>query len=223
MTTRLTLRTERLIAMEQLLFHSGTGLRAVELAEACGVDRRTVYRDLSLLNEIGVPIYQQSGRFHLNRKHYQATVRLSFDELLALILLAAPAARQSVGPHLTSALEKLSRILPHSIRSYANSLVEHTQRHPMEASQVEVLETIARAWGDRSPVRIVYASRDGAKIRKCDVSPHAIEMATSGSLQLIGYDSLSRRVRVFQLPRIRRAQRLNAGYRPPDGRAANQP
>ena len=92
------------------MFRSAAGLRAVELAEACGVDRRTVYRDLSLLNEVGVPIFQKDGRFCLEREQYLATIRLSFDETVALLLAAAMSRQEN--PHLTSAMAKLSQALP---------------------------------------------------------------------------------------------------------------
>lgn len=215
MTTRLMSRTERLIAMEQLLFHSDAGMRAVELAEACGVDRRTVYRDLTLLNEFGVPIFQKSGRFHLNRKHYLANVRLSFDELLALVLAASAASRRSVVPHLTSALQKLCDSLPHSIRTHSSSLIEFAHLHKMDAAQVKMLDTIARGWGDLVQVKILYASRDGMKTRSRTLSTYSIETGASGNLYVVGLDSLTQKVRAFQLKRIRRARLLSTTYEIP--------
>jgi proteasome accessory factor B len=208
-------RTERLIAMEQLLFHSEAGMRAVELAEACGVDRRTVYRDLTLLNDFGVPIFQKSGRFHLNRKHYLANVRLSFDEMLALVLAASALSRRSVVPHLTSALQKLSRSLPHSIRIHSNSLVEFALLHKMDSAQVKVLDTLARGWSDLVEVKILYASRDGVKTRSRTLATYCIQSGASGNLYAIGLDSLTQKVRAFQLRRIRRARLLSTPYQIP--------
>ena len=90
MAARVTNRTERLIKMEQLLFRAAAGLRAVELAEACDIDRRTVYRDLSLLSEIGVPVYQREALL-LDREAYLATIRLSFEETVALLAASVQA------------------------------------------------------------------------------------------------------------------------------------
>lgn len=214
MTTRLMYRTERLVAIEQLLFHSELGMRAVELAEACGVDRRTVYRDLSLLNEIGVPIYQKDGRFYLNREHYLANVRLNYDELLAL-LCASTMSRQVVSPHLITAMQKLSRSLPQAVRAHTNLLIEIAQRHKMSVTSVEMLEIIARAWGDLKKVKIWYGSRDGSKVRKREVSTYFVETRSPGVVYVIGYDSLTQKVRAFQLNRIRRAQMLTSRYEIP--------
>ena len=212
MTTRLMYRTERLVAIEQLLFHSKSGMRAVELAEACGVDRRTVYRDLSLLNEIGVPIYQKDGRFYLDREHYLANVRLNYDELMALLLCASAMSRQGVSPHLVTAVQKLSRSLPQSVRSHANRLIDIAQRNKLRDVSVEALETLARAWGDMKKVKIWYESRDGSKVRRREVSTYLIEPKLPGGIYVIGYDSLTQKVRAFQLNRIRRAQALDSRY-----------
>src|SRR5512143_2860272 len=107
MSNRLTSRTERLAAIERMLFRSAMGLRAVEIAEACGVDRRTIYRDLALLGDVGIPIEQRDGRFFINREHYRATIRLNFDEAVALFSAGRQATHSTEwqNPHMLSALE----------------------------------------------------------------------------------------------------------------------
>jgi proteasome accessory factor B len=209
--------------MEQLLFHSEAGMRAVELAEACGVDRRTVYRDLSLLNEFGVPIYQKSGRFHLNRKHYLANVRLSFDELLALVLAASAVACRSVSPRLSSALQKLSGSLPQPVHDHVTALIDHALRHPMDATQANALEIIAHAWGDLRQVRVWYLSRDGAKTRSLDLSTYSIEARASSGLYVIGLDNHSQKLRALRLSRIARARPLTEHYEIPAKYHLNRP
>ena len=213
MATRLTNRTERLIQMEQLLFRSVSGLRAVELAEACGVDRRTVYRDLSLLNDVGVPIYQKDGRFCLEREQYLATIRLSFDETVAL-LLAASMSRQK-NPHITSAMAKLSQALPDPVAAHASVLTELTQPPPAEEARVEILDTITRAWAEQRCLKLWYRARDDSKVRAREVSIYFIEPRPDGSVYIVGYDSLSERVRAFRLSRIQRVVMLQSTYQMP--------
>ena len=214
MTARLTNRTERLVKMEQLLFRNADGLRAVELAEACGVDRRTVYRDLSLLNEVGVPIFQKDGRFCLEREQYLATIRLSFDETVAL-LLAASMSRQS-NPHLTAAMAKLSQALPDPVAAHASVLTELTQTQATDATRVEILDTITRAWADQRCIKIWYRStRDENKVRAREISTYFIEPKPDGSVYIVGYDSLLGRVRAFRLSRIRHVKVLPTTYEMP--------
>jgi proteasome accessory factor B len=199
--------------MEQLLFRNAAGLRAVELAEACGVDRRTVYRDLSLLNEVGVPIFQKDGRFCLQREQYLATIRLSFDETVAL-LLAASVSRQE-NPHLTSALAKLSQSLPDSVAAHANVLTELTQQQSTDMARVEVLDTITRAWAEQRFIKIWYQARDDSKLRIRELAVYFIEPKQDGSVYIVGSDSLSKRVRAFKLSRIQRVKLLPTTYQMP--------
>lgn len=214
MATRLTNRTERLIKMEQLLFRSAAGLRAVELAEACGVDRRTVYRDLSLLNEIGVPIYQKDGRCYLQREQYLATIRLSFDETVALLLAASTSNQEN--PHLTSAMAKLSQALPDPVASHANLLTELTQQQSADTARVEVFDTVTRAWAEQRRVKLWYRStRDQNKSRIREICIYFIEQKPDGAIYVVGLDGLSQRVRAFKLSRIFRAKMLTTTYEMP--------
>ena len=66
MKTRLINRTERLTAIEQMLFRSEIGLRAVEIAEACGVDRRTIEEVTTDLNK-AFERYQKAEQDFLKR------------------------------------------------------------------------------------------------------------------------------------------------------------
>lgn len=107
-------RSERLTFIEQLLFRKPDGLRVVELAQACQVDRRTIYRDLSLLETMGIPVYQQNGRYYIHRDYYQATLRLSLNESITLLMAVRSfvAKQEKHNPYLLAILHKLSAILP---------------------------------------------------------------------------------------------------------------
>lgn len=213
MATRLTNRTERLIKMEQLLFRAADGLRAVELAEACGIDRRTVYRDLSLLSEIGVPVFQKDGRFCLEREQYLATIRLSFEETIAL-LLAASTSRQG-NPHLTSAMAKLSQALPDPVAAHASLLTQLTQPQAADSARAEILDTITRSWADLRCIKLWYRSRDESKVRARVVSVYFVEPKPDGVVYIVGFDNLSQRVRAFKLSRVQRVEMLEETYKLP--------
>jgi len=211
MAARVTNRTERLIKMEQLLFRNAEGLRAVELAEACGVDRRTVYRDLSLLTEVGVPVYQKDGRFCLEREQYLATIRLSFDETVAL-LLSASMSRQD-NPHLTSAMAKLSQSLPDPVADHATVLTQMSRRPAADRARAEILDTVTRAWGERRRIHLWYGTREESQKR--EVSVYFIEPRQDGGVFIVGYDSLTQRVKAFRLSRVQRAEILSTTYQLP--------
>lgn len=217
MSARLMNRTERLAAIEQLLFRSTMGLRAVEIAEACGVDRRTIYRDLALLGDIGVPLYQKDGRFCIDRQHYAATIRLNFDETVALFLAARLASRHARqrNPHTLTALNKLGMALPMPIASHIEVAAEQAGGYPVHFRAISVLETLARAWGERRKVKLWCKGSDGGKPRIREFATYFIEPAPNGTVYAIGFDSLTQRVRAFKLSRIRRARMLTSTYHLP--------
>ncbi len=192
-------RAERLIALEQLLFRSTAGLRAVEMADSCGVDRRTVYRDLALLEEIGVPVFQRDGRFFIDREHYLATLRLSMDETVALLFAASENTQQS--PHLGSAIAKLGQVLP---TPFING------NSPVDPSAMPLIESIAAAWKEQRGIKVWYTGRDGTKLRVSELTSYFIrpKRGQEQEIYLVGLDVFSGRVRALNLNRLRKVEPL---------------
>jgi predicted DNA-binding transcriptional regulator YafY len=77
-------KAARLRRIEHKLYNTPQGMGAVELANYCGVDRRTIYRDIESLDSMGVPVWQLDGKFGIEREGYQSTVRLNLNETVAL-------------------------------------------------------------------------------------------------------------------------------------------
>ncbi len=217
MVTRLVHRSERLAEIERMLFRSTIGLRVVEIAEACGVDRRTIYRDLSLLTDIGVPIYQKDGRFYLNHEYYVAPVRLSINESVALYIAARGLshATEQHNPHVVSALKKLSQILPDSLAAHVLFTVEAGHSNPVDRAFVTTLETLTRAWAECRQVKLWYRSADSISTRAHEFAIYFIEPNSTGILYVVGFDYVVQRVRAYQLQRIKRVQLLQSQYEIP--------
>ena len=214
MSTRLINRTERLTEIEQMLFHHPMGLRAVEIAEACGVDRRTIYRDLALLVDIGLPVFQKDGRFLMNREYYGASVRLNTHESVALFIAAhgmAHYARQQ-NPHMISALKKLSLALPEPIARHVLFLIEAIRTDAVDRAFVSVLELFTRAWAERRKVKLWYRGGDELQTRVHEFAPYFIEMTGAGSLYAVGYDYQIQQVRAFKLQLVKRVQMLGGTF-----------
>jgi proteasome accessory factor B len=216
MGTRLINRTERLAVIEQMLFRSVIGLRAVEIAEACGVDRRTVYRDLSLLGEIGVPIFQKDGRFFIEREHYLANVRLSLNEAAALLMAARVFSQHSDQQHpsIVSVLRKLSRALPDPSASYVNHIIETAHNGAVDPGFVSVLDTVIRAWSEGCKIKLWYNSLVGEATTR-EFAIYFIEATPKAQLYIVGFDSLTQRIRAFMLNRIKRVKLLRNTYSVP--------
>ncbi|NTW00486.1 MAG: HTH domain-containing protein, partial [Oscillochloris sp.] len=111
---RIRSKAARLRRIEHRLYNTPGGLRVSDLAEGCGVARRTIYRDLMSLHEMGVPVWEDKGRFGIDRATYLSTVRLNLNEAIALYFAARLLTHHSDehNPHIVSALDKLAAGLP---------------------------------------------------------------------------------------------------------------
>jgi len=123
-------RSARLDELEKILLAHGEGLRVSELSQKCGVNRRTVYRDLARLREMGLPIYHDQGRYHIAREQYSTHIRLSLEEMMAFLALTRSLGRANLPPVLAGLVQKIVAQLP-----------PDTQRPPVEAPP-RVLEYI---------------------------------------------------------------------------------
>jgi proteasome accessory factor B len=213
-------RAERLRAIERLLYRAQDGMRVVEIAQACGVDRRTIYRDLDLLSASGVPIWQDSGRFGIERERYLTTVRLNFNEAVALYMAARLLARHSdeQNPHVVTALDKLATALPEPISGYIARTAARVRSRLINDRYIQVLESITLAWSLRRKVRLWYRSPRSGQVRQRDFAPYFVEPSGSGyACYVIGLDDWSGEMRTFKLERLERAQMLDQAYEIEDG------
>lgn len=206
-------RTARLREIESTLLAAPDGLSATELAARLKVDRRTVYRDLDFLQGQGVPLWQQAGRFGVDRTRYLANLRLSFHEAMALVLAGLLLARMTTdrNPHMSTALRKLAAVLPQPMTAHLSRAADRVMRREDGLYRVQVLETITDAWGRGRKVRIGYRSPQRGTLRERVVAPYVVEPTANG-LYLIAYDDSVQAVRTFKLDRLETAAILTETY-----------
>ncbi len=211
-------RAARLRKIENLLFRNAQGLRVIEIAEACEVDRRTIYRDLDLLSDANVPIWQEDGRYGIIRDQYLATVRLGFNEAVTLYIAARLLGRHAdeYNPHVVSALNKLSTAFPDPLADYVNRTASTIEDRPINHQFISVLETIALCWAEQHKVRIWYRSPRSGRLHERTLSPYLLEPSATGGLYVIGYDDWAEDMRTFKLERLERAERLSDTYAIPE-------
>lgn len=209
MKTHVTTRAERLTVVEKMLFRSPAGLRVVEIAKACEVDRRTIYRDLALLEEIGVPVYQKDGRFFLNRDYYLATMRLNSHEAVTVLLAVRILShlQDQENPYLVSLLRKLADILPTLPSEHTLTVAKRMAwANPVDRGYVAVLETVIRGWCERRAVKLW----DGKSIY--EFATYLLEPSPSGAIYVVGRDLVSHKLYALKLRRVKRAALLKAPY-----------
>ena len=211
--SRLANRTARLRQLEELLLLSPDGLSAAELASQLLVNRRTIYRDIDFLSYQGVPLWQEQGRFGLNRTRYLASVRLSYQEAIALVLAGLLLARSLDGrnPYVIAALRRLATTLPELPSAHLKRAAERVEAYPNDPAQVAVLETIAEGWGRGRKVQIAYRSPRSGEVRQRVIAPYALE-PTAGGIYIICQDEQAGELRTFKLARLESAQLLEEPY-----------
>jgi proteasome accessory factor B len=212
---RIQSKAARLRRIEHHLYNAQHGLRAVELAEYCGVDRRTVYRDLASLEEMGVPVWEDSGRYGIDRESYLSTIRLNLNEAVALYFAVRLLAHHSDehNPHVVSALSKLAAGLPDTtISSHIARAADVIRAKPLRGDYVRVLEAITRAWADRRRLAIQYRAASGALTERV-ICPYFLEVSHSEPASyVIAHDDLRGALRTFKLERVVAAEILGSSY-----------
>jgi proteasome accessory factor B len=211
--SRLANRTARLRQLEELLLLSPGGLSVAELASQLLVNRRTIYRDIDFLSAQGVPLWQDDGRFGLNRTRYLATVRLSYQEAMALVLAGLLLARtmDERNPHVIAALRRLATTLPDIPSAHLKRAAERVEAYRYNSTQIAILETITEGWGNGRKVKIAYRSPRSGELRQRVIAPYALEPTPSG-IYIICHDEWAGDIRTFKLRRLESAQLLDETY-----------
>ena len=216
---RIQSRAARLQRLEHNLYNAPQGLRVVELAERCGVDRRTIYRDLLTLDEMGVPVWENAGRYSIDRESYLSTVRLNLNEAISLYFAVRLLTHHSDenNPHVVAALSKLASSLPDStISDHISRAAEQIRAKPLRTIYIRALEGITRAWADRRRVLLQYRSASG-EVTERIVHPYFLEASRSEPASyVIGYDELRDAIRTFKIERVVQADLLDSSYTIPD-------
>ncbi len=209
-------KAARLRRIEHKLYNTPQGLGAVELAEYCGVDRRTIYRDIEALDLMGVPIWQFDGKFGIDRDGYQSTVRLNLNETVALYFAARLLAHHSDenNPHVVSALDKIAASLPDATLSeHMSRAAEAIRAKPIRSNYVHIVEMLTRAWADRRAVTIRYWAADRAEPQERVIEPYFLEVARfEPASYVLAHDRLRNALRTFKVERIQQAELLAEHY-----------
>src|SRR5262245_24399133 len=95
-----------------------------EIAERLDVDRRTVRRDVSTLQQLGIPVEGErgvGGGYRLRPGYQLPPLMLTEDEATAIVLGLSAARRLGLGSP-DGALAKIHRVLPEALRRRVEAL-----------------------------------------------------------------------------------------------------
>ena len=127
-----------------------------------GMSRRTVYRDLRALEgEIGIPLWNDGGRWGIVEGAFLPPLRLTLDEAVAFFLAARLTAQfaDRYDPDMGAAFQKLAEILPPVVARHLERTIDVLASRPPDERLTRNLRTLARAWAER---RVVELTNDAA-------------------------------------------------------------
>lgn len=207
-------RTDRLYALvEDLRAISPRCRSARELAKRFEVSVRTIERDITALQESGVPIYAEPGRkggYALDKKMSLPPLNFTPAEAVAIAVALSQAGDQPFGRQARSALRKVVAAMPGPEGELARELARRVQlMSPPPDPSREILplggEGISRAIEEallrRRVLRLDYVDAKGSLTTR-DVEPGVFLGGRGGFWYLVAWCRLRDDVRVFRLDRI---------------------
>jgi len=227
------MKSSRVSRVVQILttLAAGKGHTAADLSQMFGVSRRTLFRDLKELQNIGIqPRFSplrpggaggQMGGYKIAPEQFLPPINLSLQEALGLLLLVHKMRGQIQLPFKNSALLaalKIESSLPPRVRRYCDHALARISAKagpqapaPGKPGLDNIFSTLQSAIAQRRKVRIRYDSLFDGGIIDCDLSPYHL-FYNQRAWYIIGLSSVHKTVRTFKLNRIKDAQMLDGQF-----------
>jgi proteasome accessory factor B len=191
----------------------------------CGVSRRTIFRDIDTLKQVGMPLLfdEVEQRYCIAGAHVLPPTNLTTEEALALIVLCHELGdRQAVAfyqPARRAAL-KLESSLPARLREHVRGVtgaitINLPPTNVLEGQQ-DLYQQLVDAAAQKRCVRIEYGSLTEWDDISTKLSPYRVWFSRR-SWYVIGRSSIHRQTRTFNLSRIRSAEVLEDTFTIPRG------
>ncbi len=209
-----------------MMLQSGRARSVSALTAELGVSRRTLFRDLKMLELAGVPYYfERGGGYRIARSFFLPPISFTVMETLGLLLMGKAAAAQPrqplMGPAL-SAISKLATAVPEPMRAACAELMERvsfdpgpvpSNDHGREAAMHALL---SRCADEGRVCRMVYQSPADDQALHCGLHPYALHFSAR-SWYVLGWCDAFEEVRTFKLDRIRELEETGRRFDWPGG------
>lgn len=200
--------TTRVLAVLEVLQARGR-VSGPELAERLEVDERTVRRYVTMLQDLGIPVETERGRYggYRLRPGYKLPPLMFSDEEALAVTLGLIAARRLglavTAPAVEGALAKLERVLPPGVRQRVSAVQAAlvTDMVPSDMTPASAtVGTLSVAAQEGTRVWLRYASAQGEATERA-FDPYGL-VYLSGRWYAAGYCHLRRGLRTFRLDRV---------------------
>lgn len=214
--------TSRVLTVLELL-QTRPSITGPELAERLEMDVRTVRRYITHLQDVGIPVEANIGRYggyRLRPGFKLPPLLFTEEEATAIMLGLLGTSWLEIGQSpvaVEGALAKVSRVLPLRAKERLQAMSSHLFFFsPQQETRpdVSLLISLSEAIGQQQRVAIDYRShQDRVTHRK--VEPYGI-VGWNGRWYLVGYCCLRQDHRTFRLDRIQHLQALTEPFERPE-------
>src|SRR5919107_558301 len=215
--------TTRLLSMLELLQARGR-MGGPELARRLEVGERTVRRYVAMLQEMGVPVEAERGRYgaYALRPGFKLPPMMFTDEEALALALGLLSARRlglsGAAPAVEGAQAKLERVMPEELRERVRTFEEvvvPAAAAPARLPAGEVVVTLSAAVRERKRVEMRYRSDDSGETQRA-VDPYTVVQGDA-FWYTFGYCHLREGRRLFRLDRVLSVERLDESFQLPPG------
>lgn len=213
--------TTRVLTVLELL-QSHDRMSARELAERLEVNQRTVRNYIAMLQDLGIPVEGERGRYgayRLRPGFKLPPLMFSEDEAVALalgLLTARKFGLTVATPAAEGALAKVERVLPDQVRRRVQAvqntvIIDADSLYIAPASAI--LVTLSHAAQHNRRVRLHYVSYNGDETER-EFDTYGV-VHHGGRWYTAGFCHLRQDVRVFRLDRLRGVEMLDQAFERP--------
>src|SRR2546421_2116876 len=173
-------RTDRLYAIVELLRANAPRARAArDLADRFEVSARTIERDISSLQQSGVPIWATpgpGGGYSVDPSMSLPPLNFSADEATAIAVALAASGPIPFGDAARSALRKLVAAMSAANREGARELVAriHLLQQRGHLDVTPVMRAVETAVADRKVLELDYVDRSGQRTERRRREPYRV-------------------------------------------------
>jgi predicted DNA-binding transcriptional regulator YafY len=215
--------TTRVLAVLELLQSQGL-VSGAELARRVEVDARTLRRHITSLEEMGIPITTEQGRYggyRLVPGYKLPPMMFSEEEAQALslgLIAAKGLGLADAAPAIESVQAKLDRVLPSAPRKTLSALRESVALQVGGArtqADARLLRILSESAQSRRTASLRYRSADGTLTsRDFDVYGNVFR---GGRWYVVGHCHLRQGLRTLRLDRVAHAELRDRSFARPEG------
>lgn len=213
---------KRISRLTAILIHLQTKriLTSTTLAEKFGVSVRTIYRDIKVLEQAGVPILTEDGKGYSLMEGYKIPpVMFTENEANALITaeqLVLKNRDSSLIKEYTEAINKVKAVLLYSTKEKVELLstriaVSPAIPHTNTSNSLTLIQNALTAF---KVLNIAYKSEHKDEKTERQIEPFALYYSLQESWTVIAYCRLRKDYRMFRLDRILKIELLELSFKP---------